>query len=46
MKKFFKAHGFDHRQGSGYVSKKKLNTQDIYLLIDALYDEYHGLPTV
>lgn len=40
MKKFFKNHGFNHRQGSGYVSKIKLNSQDIYLLIDALYNEY------
>lgn len=39
MKKFFRKHGFYHKQGSGYVSQKKINSQDIYLLIDALYEE-------
>ena len=40
MKKFFSSHGFSHRQGSGYVSDIKINSQDIYLLIDALYNEH------
>ena len=40
LKRFFKQHGFYHKQGSGYVSKKKINSQDIYLLIDALYEEH------
>ena len=43
MKKFFKRHGFDHKQGSGYVSQKKINSQDIYLLIDQLYEEYEWI---
>lgn len=40
LKKFFKCHNFNHKQGSGYVSKEKLNSQDIYELIDDLYNEY------
>ena len=40
MKKFFKSHKFSHRQGSGYVSDIKINSQDVYLLIDALYNEH------
>ena len=40
LKKFFRNHGFNHRQGSGYVSDIKLNSQDIYLLIDTLFNEY------
>lgn len=43
MKKFFRKHGFDHKQGSGYVSQKKINSQDIYLLIDQLYEEYEWI---
>ena len=39
MRKFFKHHGFYHKQGSGYVSQQKISSQDIYLLIDALYEE-------
>lgn len=33
---FFKAHHFLHRQGSGYVSDIKMNTSDVYELIDKL----------
>lgn len=43
MKKFFKNHGFSHKQGSGYVSQNKINSQDIYLLIDALYEQYEWI---
>ena len=43
LRKFFKHHGFDHKQGSGYVSQQKINSQDIYLLIDALYEEYEWI---
>ena len=39
LKKFFTHHWFYHKQGSGYVSIMKINSQDIYLLIDALCDE-------
>ena len=40
MMKFFKNHNFVHKQGSGYVSKVKLTTQDIYELISDLCEEY------
>ena len=43
MKRFFKNHGFSHKQGSGYVSQNKINSQDIYLLIDALYEQYEWI---
>ena len=43
MRKFFKRHGFEHKQGSGYISKQKISSQDIYLLIDALYEEYEWI---
>lgn len=43
MRRFFKQHGFYHKQGSGYVSNQKINSQDIYLLIDALYEEYEWI---
>lgn len=43
MQRFFKNHGFSHKQGSGYISQKKINSQDIYLLIDALYEEYEWI---
>lgn len=32
--RFFKSKGYYHRQGSGYVSKDKLNSGDIMLLMD------------
>ena len=34
--RFFKKNGFSHRQGSGYVSEKKLTSADIIDLIDEL----------
>ena len=43
MRRFFKQHGFYHKQGSGYVSNQKINSQDIYLLIDAIYEEYEWI---
>ncbi len=43
LRKFFKHHGFYHKQGSGYVSAQKINSQDVYLLIDALYEEYEWI---
>ena len=32
--RFFKSNGFYHRQGSGYVSKDKLNSGDVMLLME------------
>ena len=34
LRRFFKKHQFSHRQGSGYISKDKLTTADIYDLMD------------
>ena len=39
VKRFFKKHGFEHRQGSGYVSKKKLIQADIIDLLDVMNAE-------
>jgi len=36
MKKFFKQRGFEHRQGSGYISKERLGQADIADLLDAM----------
>lgn len=36
LRRFFKDHQFLHRQGSGYMSEKKLATVDIYDLMDEL----------
>ena len=36
---FFKKQGFEHRQGSGYVSKKKLTQADIIDLLDVMNTE-------
>lgn len=39
VKSFFKKQGFEHRQGSGYVSKKKLTQADIIDLLDVMNTE-------
>ena len=36
LRRFFKRHGFSHRQGSGYLSDQKLGTADIFDLMDEL----------
>lgn len=36
LRRFFVAHGFSHRQGSGYLSNEKLTGADIFDLIDDL----------
>lgn len=36
IKKFFRQRGFDHRQGSGYVSRERLGQADIADLLDAM----------
>lgn len=40
VKKFFKTHGFSHRQGSGYVSDEKLTTVEIMVLVDELIEAF------
>ena len=39
LRRFFEKHGFEHRQGSGYISLSKLATADIYDLMDNLTQE-------
>jgi len=39
VKKFFLRQGFEHRQGSGYVSQKKLAQADIIDLLDLMNTE-------
>lgn len=39
MKRFFVRQGFEHRQGSGYVSRKKLAQADIIDLLDLMNAE-------
>ncbi|MBO4266921.1 MAG: hypothetical protein J5910_06990 [Lachnospiraceae bacterium] len=34
VKRFFKQHGFSHRQGSGYVSDNKLSTVEVMVIVD------------
>ncbi len=36
IKKFLKKNGFEHRQGSGYISEKNLNDSDIITLITTM----------
>lgn len=36
LRRFFDRHNFEHRQGSGCLSKEKLATADIYDLMDDL----------
>ena len=39
VKRFFKKHGFEHRQGSGYISRDMLAQADIADLLDAMSTE-------
>lgn len=39
LKRFFRKQGFEHRQGSGYVSRKKLIQADIIDLLDVMNEE-------
>lgn len=43
LRRFFMQHGFTHRQGSGYLSGKKLSTADIYDLMDDLTQKFAWL---
>lgn len=38
-----KKHGFEHRQGSGYISKEKLDGDNIYDIISELVSENEWL---
>lgn len=40
LKRFFKHHGFSHRQGSGYISDEKLSKANIFDLMDDLSRQY------
>ena len=37
---FMKCHDFLHRQGSGYISKQKMASKDIYTLIEELSQQF------
>ena len=37
---FMKLHEFAHRQGSGYLSKNKMGTKDIYNMIEELSQQF------
>ena len=39
LRRFFAAHGFSHRQGSGYLSNEKLTGADIFDLMDDLIQQ-------
>lgn len=43
LRRFFAAHGFEHRQGSGYLSLGKLSGADIYDLMDELTQAFPWL---
>lgn len=43
LKRFFKRHGFSHRQVSGYISEEKLSTADIYDLVDDLSHQHQWI---
>lgn len=43
LRHFFAAHGFEHRQGSGYLSAAKLTSADIYDLMDDLAQAFPWL---
>lgn len=40
---FMKLHEFLHRQGSGYLSKNKMGTKDIYNMIEELSQQFPWL---
>lgn len=40
LKRFFEDHGFQHRQGSGYLSEGKMSTADVYDLMDDIKQEF------
>lgn len=40
LRRFFKRHGYSHRQGSGYISDEKQSTTDIYDLMDEVSTAY------
>ncbi len=43
LKRFFKHHGFSHRQGSGYISDEKLCEANIFDLMDDLSRQYQWI---
>lgn len=43
IKRFLKKNGFDHRQGSGYISKDSLNDGKIFAIIQSMSIEFKWL---
>ncbi len=39
VRNFLKAHRFEHRQGSGYLSEDKMSSADIFDLLDEMEQE-------
>ena len=44
IRKTMKRLGFDHRQGSGYVSREKIDSADITHVVLKLYETHEWLP--
>ena len=44
IRKTMKRLGFDHRQGSGYVSREKIDSADITHVVMRLYEAHEWLP--
>lgn len=40
IRKFLKANGFNHRQGSGYNSKEKITTPQLMDILENLFEKY------
>jgi len=43
IKKFLLKNGFEHRQGSGYISQKDMSSQEVADIIKALSNKYSWL---
>lgn len=43
LSKFFHDNGFEHRQGSGYVSKEPLPMAEVFRIVDKLNEQYPWL---
>lgn len=43
LQKFFTERGFTHRQWSGYVSNEKLNSADVFDLLEAFHERFQWL---
>ena len=43
IRNFLKKHGFEHRQGSGYISKESLNDGKVFAIIQSMSIEFEWL---